>query len=321
MKIVLLGSFPICISLYENLVKNKHLTAVGFEESAIQNSASDYENSIKKQGLQTFIINSENLSVQFKNWLQKLSPDLVLVCGFSLKIPKELLNIPTYGFLNIHFGKLPENRGPDPVFWSIKKGETQTYITIHQMDEDWDTGKILLEHPVPIILGETQGMLNSKMSYLLKDLGEKIITLVKDSNNLTLQSSENISYRKRPALLETTIQWEEQTADQIENLVNACNPKYGGASTYYQGGLIRIIEVSPVDTQTPLFGRTPGEIIHAHPQEGLFVCCKYGQMIRINILSSDAGILTGTKYVNLGIRQGQHFSTTQNIKEKQSIIK
>lgn len=310
MKIILIGSFPTSITLYQYLHQNNFLHAVCVEEGLPQQSNLDYLNAIKQEGVETFVINNKNISTQFKDWLLDRSPDLVLVCGFSLKIPKNVIHIPKHGFLNIHFGKLPENRGPDPLFWSIKKGESNTAITIHQIDEEWDTGKILLEHPVSIISGETLGMVNSKMSYLLKNLTEQGIELVQNSNNYKLQPSELSFYNRRPTSLQMTINWEKQTADEIENLINACNPKYGGATTYYQGSPIKILEVSPVDSQVPLLGKTPGEIIHAHPQEGLYVCCRYGKLIKLNIINSDAGTLTGTKYVHLGIRQGHLFTTT-----------
>lgn len=310
MKIILIGSFPHSISLYQYLLQNEHLQAVCLQETIIQQSNQDYSSLIKKEGIETFVINNKNISNQFKNWLLDKSPDLVIVCGFSLKVPKDVLNIPKYGFLNIHFGKLPENRGPDPLFWSITKGKKHTSITIHQMDEGWDTGKILLEQSIPIIPGETMGMVHSKMSCMLGQLAEKALPLVQNSKNYKTQSLEKIkTYNNRPNPTETTINWEEQTADEIENLVNACNPKYGGAITYYQGSPVKILEVSPADTQVPLLGKTSGEIIHAHPQEGLYVCCKYGKLLKLNIISSDAGILTGTKYVHLGIRQGHRFTT------------
>lgn len=322
MKVVLLGNFYVCGSLYETLYQHKCLNAVCFEESNLIQSGYDYLNPIEQLGLDTFIVNKENIANKFIHWLKAQAPDLVMVCGFSLKISKVALSIPTYGFLNIHFGKLPENRGPDPLFQSIKKGEEQTAITIHKMDEDWDTGSIVLEQPVSIIAGETMGMLNSKMIFKLNDLVMKAIENIQNKVNVIPQLTEKtVGYYKRPSPLEITIQWEIQTADEIENLINACNPKYGGATTYYQGGPIKILEISPVDSPTPLFGRTPGEIIHAHPQEGLFVCCKYGQLIRINTISSDAGILSGTKYVNLGIRQGHQFTSKIKTEHKQTITK
>ncbi|WP_158237196.1 methionyl-tRNA formyltransferase [Aquimarina sp. MAR_2010_214] len=311
MKIILIGSFPTSISLYQYLHQNNHLQAVCMQEKTIQQSNQDSLSLIKQQEIETFVINNKNISSQFKDWLLDKSPDLVLVCSFSLKIPKEVLHIPKHGFLNIHFGKLPENRGPDPLFWSIKNGEKNTAITIYQMDEEWDTGKILIEQVVPIIPGETSGMVNSKMSFMLEQLAEKALHLIQNPENYKTQSIESqCIYNKHPNPEELTINWEEQTADEIENLVNACNPKYGGATTYYQGSPVQIIEVSPSDCPDTLTDKTPGEIVHIHPQEGLFVYCKDKKLLRVNIIHSDAGVLTGQKYFHLGVKQNQHFTTS-----------
>jgi len=318
MKIILIGSFPLSISVYTYLSKGNYLDGVCFQESLIPNPTIDFWNTaIQKDGFDTFHINRQNIHTRFKTWLEHKAPDVVIVCGFSIKIPKELLSIPTHGFLNIHFGKLPENRGPDPLFWSIKQGKKQTAITIHQMDEDWDTGKILIEQPVSIILGETLGMANSKMSTMLGELTQKALGLLTEPKNLRPQSDKNIKYNRKPIEKDTTISWETQTADEIEQLINACNPKYEGATTYYKESPIKILEVSPVDSQ-PIFGKTAGEIVHAHPQEGLYVYCKYGKILRINIVSSSAGILSGTKFVHLGVRQGHCF--TNNIAYKQRSV-
>ena len=317
MKVILLGSFPTSNLLFESLLNNNLLQAVCFEEDYVNLEVND---TLKNNNLPFFNINKKNINTDFKDWLQKQNTDLVIVCGFSLKIPEELLTIPSLGFYNIHFGKLPTNRGPVPLFWSLKNGETETAITIHKIDNNWDSGDIVLEQKVPIIKGETLGMLNSKMSFFLKDLGLKAINLIKSNSVLQAQSEkENIIYNKRPSSVETSIDWDTQTAEEIENLVNACNPKYGGATTYYQKAPIKIIEVSPVDNQTPLFGTPPGTIIHAHPQDGIFVCCKYGQLLRINIINSDAGILTGNKYVNLGLQQGHCFTSNNYSIVKQEI--
>ncbi|MHA7055905.1 methionyl-tRNA formyltransferase [Aquimarina sp. M1] len=316
MKIILIGSFPVCISVYHYLSKANYLDGVCFQESEVPNPKNNFwHTAVQKEGLNTYIINKRNIHTNFKSWLEEMAPDVVLVCGFSIKIPKHVLSIPTYGFLNIHFGKLPENRGPDPLFWSIKHGKKQTAITIHEMDEEWDTGKILLEQPVPLIPGETLGMANSKMSYMLTDLTKKAMELVTKAQNFKSQPTKKATYYRKPKDQDTTINWETQTADEIEQLINACNPKYSGATTYYQGSPLKIVEVSPVDSQ-PLLGKTAGEIIHAHPQEGLYVYCKHGQLLKINTISSDAGILSGTKYVHLGVRQGHCFTTCLQNKQQ-----
>lgn len=312
MKIVLIGTFPLCHSLYEYLLQNEHLKGVCSQTLA---TSSLWIESAKRNRISTFTVTKENISTSFKDWLIKTSPDLVILCGFSLKIPEGLLKIPANGFLNIHFGKLPENKGPDPVFWSIKGGEKESAVTIHQLDKDWDSGRTVLMHSVPLVLGETWGMVNSKMSFMLPPLIEKTISLIESDDSFNCeQITQTSNYNKRPSFDDLSINWEVQTADEIESLVNACNPKYGGATTYYKGAPVQILEVSPVDSQIPLIGRIPGEIIHATPHEGVFVCCKLGQMLKINIISTDAGILTATKYAHLGIHPGHRFTT--EIKEQ-----
>ncbi len=312
MKIVLIGTFPLCHSLYEYLLQKKYLRGICVSKSV---SSSFWLESAKQHQINTFTVTKENLSTSFKEWLINTSPDLVIVCGFSLKIPEGLLKIPINGFINIHFGKLPENKGPDPVFWSIKARENESAVTIYQMDKNWDSGRTLLMHPVPLILGETWGMVNSKMSFMLPSLIEKTISLIETEDSFKYeQISQTSIYNKRPSFDDLSINWETQTADEIESLVNACNPKYGGATTYYKGAPVQILEVSPVDSQVPLLGRIPGEIIHATPQEGVFVCCKLGQMLKINIITTDAGILTAAKYAHLGIHSGHRFTT--EIKEQ-----
>ncbi|RZS98941.1 methionyl-tRNA formyltransferase [Aquimarina brevivitae] len=315
MKIILIGSDPSSLLVFNHLSEKGYLVGVCTESEEFKNN---YFSTIET--VDSFALNRSNIQSDFPNWLQTKNPDLILVCGLGLKLTKDILSIPKLGCFNIHFGKLPENRGPDPLFWSIKNGDPETAISIHQMDAGWDTGKIVISQTIPIILGETAGMLNSKMSYQLPDLMDKMLSKVKNELTSVEQSTKGkIQYNKRPIEQDITIDWENQNADDIERLINACNPKYGGATTYYQGAKIKILEVSPVENQTPLFGRTPGEIVHAHPQEGLFICCRYGQLLRLNVISTDAGILSGTKYVNLGLKPGQLFTTTNSVQQKSTI--
>ena len=310
MKVILVGSFPTSVSVYHKLLQLGVLQAVCFQQLKYEDPVTQYwKNGIQSSGLSNFEITKENIDSDFKHYLQQQSPDLVLVCGFGLKIPIEILSIPRYGFLNIHFGKLPQNRGADPVFWSLKNGDKHAYITVHEIADDWDTGAILLEQQLPIIPGETYGMVYTKLSLQLGNLIPKIIEKVGDTTLYKMQTITEAVYNKKPNADTTTINWEEQTAVEIEQLVNACNPKYGGATTYYEGGIVKIIEVDLVNEQQLIVGKTAGEIIHAHPNEGLFVYCNQGQLLRINVMSSDAGILSGKKYVNLGIRTGQFFTT------------
>ena len=308
MKTVLIGSFPTCFPLIDYLKNQLNLIGVCTEQKEIldsKNNAIELFNDIELLYINKSILNNE-LNV----WLTSKQPDLVLVCGCSLKIPSQLLTIPTFGFLNIHFGSLPENKGPNPIFWSIKNGEAKTKISIHRISNEWDSGDILMEKSFDMIAGETSGILNSKLSYGAVHMISECLALIPDKNNFKPQFENEISkYNKRPTEQERTINWKNQDAEEIENLVNACNPVYGGAITYYQSTAVRILEVSPVKTQIHYNGKNAGEIIHASPQDGLFVICRDNQILRINILSSDAGILSGNKYAGLGVIAGQRFTT------------
>jgi len=80
--------------------------------------------------------------------LTQLHADIACVACFSKRIPAALLTVPRWGFLNIHPSLLPHYRGPDPLFWMFRQGDHHTGITIHFMDEQWDTGDIAAQAEV-----------------------------------------------------------------------------------------------------------------------------------------------------------------------------
>lgn len=299
LKTVLIGSLPFCSVFVDEL--NKATKLMGLFLTNASHKCFDknrYECPIYTDGID-----------KVSAFLKAYQIDVVFVGGLSSRVPLELMKIPTYGFLNIHPGKLPNNRGADPIFWSIKNAEKETSISIHKMDANFDTGPILYEKKIPIILGETYGMLNSKIILNSTGIVGEVLSKIEVSSNYKVQQEINATYNLKPDKELLHINWEAQIADDIEFLVNACNPRYGGATTYYHGGEIKILEVSQVTGQQPLFGRTAGEIVHAHPIEGLYVVCKYGQLLKVKTMSTDAGVLSGEKYVSLGMQVGQKFST------------
>ncbi len=90
-----------------------------------------------------------------RNFIAKLAPDVACVACFSKRIPPSLLAIPRHGFLNVHPSLLPTYRGPAPLFWQWRYGETQTGVTVHWMDERLDTGAIAAQAPVALPAGSS----------------------------------------------------------------------------------------------------------------------------------------------------------------------
>lgn len=321
MKIIFIGAFPSSYPIFSYLLNTQKLEAVFVLETITPREDQEIiKKQLKKQNKNKalFVVSKSQLNSSLKQYLSKYKNDLVLVNYCAVKIHTEVLNLPKYGFLNIHPGKLPENRGANPIFWTIKNKEKSTAITIHKMDANFDTGDVLTTQIVPVQLGETSGMLHSKMALLSVDVLKEALTLVSNKKHYKPQY-ELDRYQHKPKPSDLIINWEAHTAEEIECLVNACNPIFNGATTYYQKAAIQLLEVAPVDQASPMFGYAPGEIIHAHPQQGLFVYCKYGTLLKINILKSDAGVLTGNKYVVMGMQKGQRFNTHKS--EKQLTIK
>ncbi|HET9109698.1 MAG TPA: formyltransferase family protein [Ktedonobacterales bacterium] len=93
-------------------------------------------------------------------------PDAICVACFTRRLPRTLLALPRLGCLNAHPSLLPDNRGPDPLFWTFHAGASQTGVTIHLMDADLDTGPILAQKPVEIEDGETEGALELRLATL-----------------------------------------------------------------------------------------------------------------------------------------------------------
>src|SRR6266566_7943902 len=90
--------------------------------------------------------------------LKVYQPDMICVACFSKRIPRNILDIPCLGCLNVHPSLLPANRGPEPLFWTFREGNQRTGITIHLMDEGMDTGPIVAQEAleIPDGIGYTQ---------------------------------------------------------------------------------------------------------------------------------------------------------------------
>lgn len=98
--------------------------------------------------------------------LAAFAPDVICVACFSRRIPAAILRLPRLGCLNVHPSLLPANRGPDPLFWTFRNGESETGVTIHLMDEGLDSGPIVLQRALPVPEGMTEAALEQSCALL-----------------------------------------------------------------------------------------------------------------------------------------------------------
>ena len=313
MKIILLTSGPFSIPCMHYLAGQKMLHSVVSPGAPNKNTVPIELNASHLNIPFKRFLKHELLS-ELKNWLTEARPDLVLVFGCGYKIPTELFAIPKFGFHNVHFSLLPAYRGKSPVFWQIKNGETEGGITIHQMTESFDSGAMLMQHQTAISPGDTLGLYTARLAMeSVQVISKAIEKLLNTGNDLLYpQNEDSASYFPGVGIEDLKINWETQSAKEIENLVNATNAEYGGAISAFRGQPLRIIEVMQIQVTNPA-DFAPGSIIHADANYGILVACKNTEFLRINIVQTAEGIFSGIKLAGLGIRPGDRFESAANL--------
>jgi len=127
---------------------------------------------------------------EFLAELRQYHPDIIGLTAYGNILPENIINLPPLGTINVHGSLLPKYRGAAPIQWALINGETETGITIMQMDKGVDTGDILLQEKLPIGPEDTAGSLSGKLAELGgKALGAALDLLRLDRLNPTLQNN------------------------------------------------------------------------------------------------------------------------------------
>ncbi|SOD13374.1 methionyl-tRNA formyltransferase [Pedobacter xixiisoli] len=286
-------------------LKEKHfLAGIGIPERS---------KSMLRQSLQAAGIGSDAITVfsngtwkeDMESWLQQLNPDAVFVIAFPWKIPASILSIPFMGFFNFHFGVLPKYKGADPIFWQIRNMESHGGLFIHKMNAEIDAGPVVWQKAMAIYPGENYDMHSIRIGYeAVEELKLVLDLMERDELKENIQPAHQGLYDQKPSVAQLTIDWEKQSAREIEYLVNACNQKYGGASTFLRNDEIRILEVSPVD-MPPIPEQLPGTVVHADALYGLVIACKGQEFLKINVAHMREGYLSGAKLFSMGVAIGE----------------
>jgi len=244
----------------------------------------------------------KGLGAALTDWLTPLLPDAVLVLTLPWRIPAAVFDLPRHGFLNVHFAALPGYRGPEPLFWQIRNGETAGAVTIHRMEADFDTGPVLLALPVPIGPHDTHGLHRSQLAQQAVAAGSQLLAALSGQAPELLpipQDEAAAHYWPRASLADVCVRWTEPAA-AIARLVRAANPWNRGALATLRQQPLRLLGV------TPLAGSVqarPGTVVRAGPE--LLVACADGELLQLDMLALEEGYFTGAQLVGLGIQAGE----------------
>lgn len=194
--------------------------------------------------------------------------DAMVVAAYGLILPQWVLDLPRLGCFNIHASLLPRWRGAAPIHRAIEAGDTETGVTIMQMDAGLDTGDMLLVKALPIAAQDTTATLHDTLA----ELGGRLMTDVfAQAQSGTLQPvrqpQAGITYAHKIDKAEAAIDWQD-SADQIVRRVRAFNP-FPGASATLRGESLKVWAAEALPGPVPA-GVRFGQIMAAAP-EGIAV--------------------------------------------------
>lgn len=207
---------------------------------------------------------------EFIEQIKSLKPDVICVVAYGKILPKEILDIPPYGCVNVHGSLLPKYRGAAPIQWAILNGDKKTGVTTMYMDIGMDTGDIILKEEVEIDEDETTG----ELWEILSKKGGKLLveTLEKLEQKTAPRIPQGENYTMAPMLSKemAKIDWNNKTSKEIKNLVKGLNPIMG-AYTLYNDKKIKLWKVEIVDNFS--FNKTsmPGQILTSNDKQGLYI--------------------------------------------------
>lgn len=241
--------------------------------------------------------------------IKEMNPDVICVVAYGRILPKEILDIPKYGCINVHPSLLPKYRGSAPIQWAILNGDEKTGVTTMYLDEEMDSGDIILKEEVEIDKDETSGELWDRLSKIGADL--LVQTLEQIENGTAPREKQGKEFTIAPMLekSQAKIDWENKTAKEIKNLVRGLNPIMGAYSKL-NGKKIKFWKVDTITTEKFIekyqefkgyeyrFSEIePGTILYIDKKQGIYIMTKEGILLVLEIQGENAKRMTAPEFL------------------------
>ena len=227
-------------------------------------------------------------NTEFIDKIKELKPEVICVVAYGKILPKEILEIPEKGCINVHGSLLPKYRGAAPIQWAVINGDEKTGITTMYMDVGMDTGDMILKEELEIGEDETTGEVWEKLSKIGGELLVKTLEQIEKGIAPREKQGEEFSIAPMLTKEDAKIDWKNMTAVQIKNLVRGLNPIMG-AYTHFQNKKIKMWKVQAIaeneldkiqnaeNTDKQLINQAqPGQVIISDAKQGLYIKTKEG---------------------------------------------
>lgn len=203
-----------------------------------------FKNFAESRGL-NFIQYDKLDDPSFISEIKDLNADIAVVCSFNYKIPKVLLDSVKDGFINVHPSLLPKYRGPNPYSVVLLNGEKETGVTLHFMNEDFDTGNLIFQMKMNISEVETMGTLFNRSNILALDM---LLETLQHYEKAPIQSFKQPEgeFDKGEIIPEDELFIDfNKSANEINCLIRSLNP-FVLARTKFRGTLMKVLSADVV---------------------------------------------------------------------------
>ena len=221
LNIIYMGTPDFSVPALDELNKNYNILAVVTQPD----KEVGRKRQLKASPVKEYAINNNikvfqpsKIRVDYKDILS-LNPDIIITCAYGQIIPKEVLNYPKYGCVNIHASLLPKLRGGAPIHKAIINGYDETGVTIMYMDEKMDSGDIIYQEKVKIEENDNAGTLFDKLSILGSKMIIKVLPDIINGTNKRIKQNENeITYAYNITREEEHILFNKSTRDVYNHI-------------------------------------------------------------------------------------------------------
>jgi methionyl-tRNA formyltransferase len=225
--------------------------------------------------------------------LRAAAPDAMIVIAYGVILSPAILAIPKYGCLNVHASLLPRWRGAAPIPRAIEAGDTESGVTLMQLDAGLDTGPILLKVPTPISDDDTAQTLHDRLAELgAQALSQVLAPWARGELKPQPQNESEACYAKKLRKEEAPLDW-SQTAMVLHRKIRALNP-WPVATTVWQGKILRVWEAQRSDLSA---AGAPGTVAVVDAG-GIHVATGHGLLALTRLQAEGGKVLAVADFLN-----------------------
>lgn len=304
--IVFMGTPDFSVPVLKMLIENTNVLLVVTQPDKIVGKDKTVSfNPVKKLALEENIPVFQPMRIRkdFEK-LKNLDIDLIVTCAYGQIIPKEVLDMPKYGCINVHASILPKYRGSAPIQWCLFNNDDVTGVTIMYMDEGMDTGDIIKIKEIPILDSDNVGTLHDKLSKLGCDLLLEVLPTIFNKTNDRIKQGNNHTMAPMIKREDERLDFNEE-GKKIIGKIKGLNP-WPLANIIINNQEIKVLEAEFVQKKVDNTG-----IIKEIDKKNLGITCKDGIIYLKKIKPSGKKVMEINSFLN-GIDKEKYLNMEVN---------